>query len=1156
MFSRRAFPRHPTRPVPAHPAVRPVAEFRRDRAAGARQRRLMLNMFRVGRVAIALVSVSLAGLSAAQPAPEGPTRLLRFPATNGDQIVFSYAGQLYTVPAAGGTARRLTSGPGYAVFPRFSADGTQLAFTAQYDGNTEVYLMPAAGGTPKRLTYSATLDRDDLSDRMGPNNIVMAWKNKTPEIAFRSRWRSFDPFIGELYTVKADAEVPAKLPVPRGGFLSFSPDDTKIAYNRVFREFRTWKQYRGGMADDIWIFDLKTGALEDITNDPAQDIFPMWAPNGKIYFVSERTPRANLFCYDLATKQTKQLTDFKDYDVKFPSLGKGAIVFEQAGQIWRLDLATEKAAVVPITVLEDLAIARPRRQSVADFIENLSTSPDGQRVTVVARGDVFSVPAKDGPTRHLTQTSGVHERAAVWSPDGKWIAYLSDATGEFELYLQAQDGRSPAVQLTKDATSYDLDPVWSPDSKQLLWADRAQKLRTVDVATKAVTEIAYNPDAPIEEYAWSPDSQWIAWTRQQIGTVASIQLYSVASQKTVAATDPWYDARQPAFSDDGKWLLFASARDFHPIYSDTEWNHAYQNMQRVYLLALAKDTPSPFAPKSDEVEIASDDKKSDDAKSADDKKEKADDAKKVVVVKVDLDGLSGRTIGLPVEPSNYAALRCVDDKVYYVRTPGTPQGDAHGGEGFGGAGETKETLALFDLKAKKETALGHYDAYEITANGKKMLLHDGDDWAVIDLPTAPIEIKGDQKLKFSGLEMNLDRRAEWTQIFDESWRQMRDYFYAPNMHGRDWPAVRAKYGALLPWVATRNDLTYLIGEMIGELHIGHSYTGGGDRNPAPRIKMGLLGAEVSRDPASRAYRIDRILPGDNWQPQTRSPLTEIGVDVHEGDYILAVNGQPVADLPNLYAALAGTVGQQVVLRVNSKPVADGARDVTVVPIADEAPLYYDAWVNHNIDVVTKKTGGRVGYLHIPDMGVDGLNEFVRRFYPQLQKQALIVDVRGNGGGNVSPMIIERLRREMLFADVRRNGGTYPNPGDQIVGPKVLLCDEYSASDGDLVTYRFKASHLGKVIGKRTWGGVVGIDGSLRFTDGGQLFKPEFAPFAKDGKSWIIEGHGVDPDIVVDNDPTKELHGEDQQLDKAIEVILEDLKTQAVPMPKHPDWPVK
>ncbi|HEY0943813.1 MAG TPA: S41 family peptidase [Opitutaceae bacterium] len=1108
-----------------------------------------------------LTPLASAGLHAADtpsaPAEARETRLLRFPTTNGKEIVFSYAGQLYTVPAAGGTARRLTDGPGYAIFPRFSADGAQLAYTSQYDGNTEVYVMPAAGGVPKRLTYSATLDRDDLADRMGPNNVVMAWRSTAPEIAFRSRWHSYNPFIGQLYTVGLAGDVPTQLPLPHGGFLTFSPDDTKIAYNRVFREFRTWKQYRGGMADDVWIYDLKTGALENITNNPAQDIFPMWAPNGKIYFVSERTPRANLFSYDLKTKQTKQLTNFPEFDVKFPSLGQGAIVFEQAGQVWKLDLATEKAAAVPIVVREDLAGARPALVKAEKFIRSVELAPDGQRVTVVARGDVFTVPAKDGPTRNLTQSAGVHDRDAVWSPDGKWIAYLSDATGEFELYLRAQDGKSAPVQLTNGADTYYFAPLWSPDSKKLLWADRKQRLRFVDVESKAVTLVDENPDAPIRQYDWAPDSQWVTWTREERGTLSKVMLYGLASAQKTAVTDGWYGANSPRFSDDGKWLLFASARDFRPIYSDTEWNHAYLDMERVYLVALAKDTPSPFAPKSDEVGIAKDeDEKKDDAKSDENGDKKEKEPKKPLVVKVDVDGLAGRIIGLPIAPSNYGDLRMVGDNVYYRRVPGGPVTGGGGGEGFGASSGGRSVIALYKLKDKKETELGNFDGFEITANGKKMLVRSGRDVSLIDLPTAKIELKPEQKLDFSGLEVRLDRAAEWTQIFDESWRQLRDFFYAPNMHGVDWPAQRAKYGALVPYVATRNDLTYLIGEMISELHIGHAYVAGGDRVEAPRVKTGLLGAEVSRDPQSRAYRIDKILHGENWQTKTRSPLTELGVNVNVGDYILAVNGQPVRELSNLFEALVGTAGKPVVLRVNSTPADEGAREVTVVPIADEAPLYYEAFVQGNIDYVSEKTGGKVGYLHIPDMGPEGLNEFVRRFYPQLNKQALIIDVRGNGGGNVSPMIIERLRRELAMINIRRNGTPSPNPADQIVGPKVTLMNEYSASDGDLFPYRFRQHGLGKLIGKRSWGGVVGITNSLPFTDGGDLRKPEFAPYAKDGKSWIIEGHGVDPDIVVDNDPAREFRGEDQQLDKAIEVILEELKTGGQTLPPPPPWPVK
>jgi tricorn protease len=1123
-------------------------------------------------LSIAGALLSASSLLAQSPAGAAETRLLRFPTTDGRSIVFSYTGQLYTVPLEGGIARRLTNAPGYAVFPRFSPDGTQLAFTAQYDGNTEVYVMPADGGTPKRLTYTATLGRDDLSDRMGPNNIVMAWKNMEPSVVFRSRMRAVDPFVGQLFSVGLDADLPKQLPVPMGGFMSYSPDDSKMAYNRIFREFRTWKQYRGGMADDIWIFDFKTGALEDITNNPAQDIIPMWAPNNKIYFLSDRDVRMNLFSYDLGSKQTVQYTHFRDFDIKFPSLGKGAIVFEEAGSIWRFDLQSGTSNRVPIVVKEDLAIERGGITKVSKFVTEVRPSPDGKRAVVVARGDLFTVPAKYGPTRNLTDTSGVHERGASWSPDGKWIAYVADATGETELYIRPQDGRGDAIQVTSGADTDYFAPEWSPDSKKLLWGDRAQRLRYVDIDSKAVTLIATNPSTEYTQYVWSPDSKWVAYTQPENYGESGIHLYSLADKRGYEASENWYEADSPRFSDDGKFLLFASSRDFHPIFSDTEFNHAYDNMQRVYLLALAKSVESPFKPESDEVGEAKAGEKPADAnagKPADSKEGKPGDAKggkaadakegkpsdaeaaKPVSVVVDADGLTDRVVGLPIAPANYGSLRMIDDKVYYQRVQGAPADAAPDNATGPGPG----TFALFDLKEKKETELGQVDAVEISADGKRVLVKQGSDYALIDLPSAKFEIK--DKLDLSGLEMHLDRRAEWSEIYNESWRRMRDYFYAPNMQGIDWPAVRAKYAALVPSVGYRFDLTYLIGEMIGELHIGHTYVGGGDLPEAPRVKMGLLGAELSRDPASRAYRVDRILKGENWQEGTHSPLTEIGVNVKEGDYILAVDGKPVRDMANIYAALIDTVGKQVVLRVNSTPDDKGARDVTVIPIEDESPLYYYNWVSHNVDVVTKKTNGQVGYIHIPDMEFDGLDEFVKHFFPQLGKRALIIDDRGNGGGFVSPMIAERLRREIEHIEVARNGTSVPDPKDILVGPKVLLINQFSASDGDIFPHRFRTYHLGKIIGERTWGGVVGIRGFVPVaTDGGFLSTPEFAPYSADGRQWIIEGHGVDPDIVVDNDPAKEFAGDDQQLDRAIDEIMADLKTASptLPLPPPPPWP--
>ena len=1114
-----------------------------------------------------LLAFAVVPLAPAQNLPN-TTRLLRFPTTNGRQIVFCYAGELYTVAKEGGIARRITSGPGYTSFPRFSPDGTQLAFTSQYDGNTEVYVMPAEGGAPKRLTTSATLGRDDISDRMGPNNLVMTWENTKPLVVFRSRMKSFNDFIGQLFTVGLDAELPQQLPVPRGGFVSFSPDDSKMAFNRVFREFRTWKHYRGGMADDIWIYDFKNGTTENLTNNPAQDICPMWGPDNRIYFTSDRDGRMNLFATDLTSKETKQLTTFKDFDIKFPSIGKDSIVFEEAGYIWRYDLASGQAAPIPIEVKEDFASGRAAFVDASKHTETVNLAPDGERAIVVARGDLFSVPMKEGTARNLSKSSNAHERDAIWSPDGKWIAYNSDITGENELYVRSQDGKGQPQQVTSGADTYYYKPVWSPDSKKLLWADRLQRLRYVDVASKTVTQVDQDKWGEIQSYNWSPDSQWIAWSRPEENDLTRVYIFSVADKKQTPVTDEWYGSTNVAFSDDGKYLLFASSRDFKPTFAEDEFENVYLDMQRIYLVTLAKDTEPPLGPRSDEVgkaeqkrakqkEKEGEEKKAEEKKSPSPAPKSSPTAtpeitpKKPVVVKVDLDGIHGRISGVEIVPGNYSDIRLVDDRIFYLRRTVADQEGEDEGEQDGP--DRKAHLCFYSMEDRKETVLGDVNAYQISADGKRMLVKIKKDYAIIDLPKDKLETK-DHELKLAGLDMQLDKHAEWNQIYFECWRQMRDFFYAPNMNGIDWKAMRGKYAAILPFVNHRNDLTYLLGELIGELNNGHTYVGGGERPETPRIKLGLLGAELSRDPTTKAYRVDRILPGENWDKQTRSPLTAQGVNVKVGDYILAINNTPVSGLPNLYDALIGTADKQVILRVNSKPSDDGARDVTVVPTADESPLYYLAWVQKNIDYVSKKTNGEVGYLHIPDMGRPGLNEFTKLYFPQIRKKALIVDVRGNGGGFVSPLVIERLRRALVMVGIARNGMPTTDPPQTFLGPMVSLIDEFSASDGDIFPYRFKALGLGKLIGKRTWGGVIGIRDSLPLVDGGQFFKPEFAPYSKEGKGWIIESHGVDPDIVVDNDPAKEFRGEDQQLDRAIQEIQEELKTKRYELPPVPPYP--
>ena len=1068
-------------------------------------------------------------------------RLLRFPTIHKAQIVFTYAGDLYTVPATGGVARKLTNHEGQEMFARFSPDGKHIAFTGQYDGNTEVYLMPAEGDVPKRLTFTATLGRDDVSDRMGPNNIVMAWKHDNRHIIFRSRMREWNSFNGQLYSISTEGEMPQQLPLPRGGFCSLSPDDKKLAYNRVFREFRTWKRYRGGMADDIWIHDLQTKTTENITNNPAQDIIPMWIGNN-IYFLSDRdeNKRMNLYVYDLTSKATKKLTDFTEFDIKFPSHGVDAIVFENGGYLYRYDITDVKYKKVPIFILEDRNNGRGGIIDVSEKITNYEISRDGKRALFGARGEIFTVPAKHGATRNLTKTAGVHERNSKWSPDGKWIAYISDATGEDEIYVAPQDGSSPVTQITKNAETYKYQILWSPDSKKLLWSDKKLRLRFVDIYTKKITDVSKATAWEIRNYAWSPDSKWIAFEKPEEKVMTKIYLYSFEKNETYEVTDGWYSSSQPSFSSDGKYLFFTSNRDFNPIYSRTEWNHAYQDMSRIYLVTLAKDIESPFKPKSDEVELEKEKKKSD--KEEKDEKKKNEEEKKEEVkvkVKVDADGLKDRIAGLPIKASGYGHLASVGDKLYYNRK---------------GSKDEKSLLLMYDFKEQKETELGQIDGYEISADQKKMLISQKKSYAIIDLPKEKIEIK--DKFNLSGMEMNLNRHEEWTQIFNECWRQMREFFYAPNMHGVDWQKIRDQYAPLVAHVNHRVDLTYILGEMISELNVGHTYVGGGELPKPKRIKTGLLGAQLERDAVTKYYQIKKILKGQNWTKSMRSPLTEIGVDVHEGDYILSVNGQPTNEMTNIYEALINTADKQVKLKVNSTPNEKGSKEVVVVPTGDESDLYYFNWVQENLKKVNDVTDGKVGYIHVPDMGQRGLNEFVKYFYPQLRKKALIIDVRGNGGGNVSHMLIERLRREIVMVDMARNVRPGPDPGAMIYGPKVCICDEFSASDGDLFPYRFKKYKLGKLIGKRTWGGVVGIRGSLPLLDGGYLYKPEFAPYDVEGKKWIIEGLGVEPDIYVDNDPVKEFAGIDEQLNKAIEVILEELKTEEKTLPEIPEYPDK
>lgn len=1054
-------------------------------------------------------------------------RLLRFPHINGNQIVFSYAGDLYTVTTGGGTARKLTSHTGYEMFPRISPDGKYIAFTGQYDGNTEVFVIPSNGGIPRRLTYTATLNRDDLGDRMGPNNIVIGWTPDSKNILFRTRQYTFNDFTGQLMTVSADGGEAMEIPLKNGGFASYSPDGKKLAYNYIFREFRTWKRYQGGMADDIRIFDFDTKQSEKITDNIRQDIIPMWSADGnKIYFISDRDNVMNLYVFNMSDKTTRQLTFNKDYDIKFPAIGGDQIVYEYGGYIYLFDTKTEKAGKIKVEIDNDQNWARPEWKNVSSQISGLDVAPNGERIVVAARGDIFTLPAKEGITYNLTNSSDANDYDAKWSPDGKWIAYVSDKNGEFNIWLRdAFTGEER--MLTKDLKTYIFDLKWSPDSRYMLWSEKKNTLNLTQISDGKNEVIETSGVGPIHSFNWSPDSRYITYI-QPAQEMNNIIIYDRNTQEKHRITDGWFNVSSPNFSKDGKYLVFVSARTFTPTYSNTEWNHVYTNMNKVYVLPLAKDAEIPFAPENDMVKPEENNTAI--TKEVKSKKQREQEAK-TRQISYDFENLNERIIELPVLAGNYRNVHMIGNNVYYNR-----------------GGQT----SLYNLKDKRESNLNANIIFGTNYN--KAIASSGGSFQVIDIPSAPVNIS--QPISTSGLKKYIDYHQEWMQIYNESWRQMRDFFYAKNMHGVDWQGVYEKYKVLVPYVNHRTDLTYIIGEMIGELSVGHAYSANGEHPTPERISMGLLGARFQKD-ASGYFKVTKIIEGANWNYATRSPLTMPGVNVQEGDYILSVNGKSLKDSPTIFTELIGTSGKTIELEVNTTPERKNARKVLVTPISDESQLYYYNWVQNNIRKVSEATNGQVGYIHIPDMGVEGLNEFVKHYYPQLNKKALIIDDRGNGGGNVSPMITERLMRTPTFFTMHTNQteGSV-SPVGTFLGPKVLLVNEYSASDGDLFPYRFKFNKLGTVIGRRSWGGVVGYSGTIPVVDGGSIVTPSYAPFAVDGSGFIIEGHGVEPDIDLENDPYKEFNGEDQQLNKAIEIILEKLKTESREAPKIPAFPVK
>jgi tricorn protease len=1092
-----------------------------------------------------------------QQMPEG--RLMRFPDVYKNKVVFSYAGDLWLGTTSGGVAHRITTSPGLELFPKFSPDGKWIAFTAQYDGNFNVYVMPSEGGQPRQLTYLP--DVSSMPERMGPNNEVISWYPDSKRILFLSRRSTFNTWFGQLYTVSIDGGLPVRFPLPKGGLTTFSPDGTQIVYNRIFRNFRTWKRYTGGMAQDLWLYNLKANTIEQLTHYVGTDTFPMWHGN-TIYFTSDRDPhkRLNLYSYDLTSKKITQLTHYTDFDVMWPSLGPDSIIFENGGYLYLFDLKSHNAKKLTFYLPGDRDQMRRRWENVSKLITAFDLSPDAKRALFTARGDVFTVPAEHGSIRNLTQTPGIQERDAAWSPDGKWVAYISDRTGENQLYIRPQKESGKEIQITTSNKVFLLPPVWSPDSTKLLYADSTLHLYYVDIHDKKPVLIDQGEYSDLTEYVWSPDSKWVAYAKAASNNNNAIYLYSLADKKITPVTSSFTESSNPAFDPGGKYLYFLSNRTYNEVLGVYDMEFANPKATGIFAVTLRADLPSPFAPRSDEV--AAEKPKTEDKSKTEAKKKEKSEEEALKNFKIDLDGIEGRVVGLPIAPGNYNDLQANKDDVFYVSTPTM---------GLSGPlpGESPE-IHVFDMEKRKDSVLlPGANNYTLSFDGKKLLysapggpgaggaaslFEEGgstNTYGIVDAkpPEKPGHV-GEGALNLASMKMDVDPPAEWKEIFDDAWRQERDYFYEKSMNGVDWAAVRDKYAALLPDVADRFDLNYVMGEMIGELANSHTYVGGGDFPNLQPVNVGLLGADFEADSASGYYRFKKIYPGQNWDPAVRSPLTEPGVKVKQGDYLLAVNGRPLQVPENPYKPFVNTAGQDVTLTVNSKPSTDGAWDVLVKPISSEFRLRELNWIETNREKVDKATDGKVGYVYLPDMEDVGLNEFVRQYFPQIRKEGIIFDVRYNGGGFVDQIILEHLRRILVAMESARNFASNTIPDNVFYGYMADLSNRYSASDGDFFTYFFKKYKLGPVIGERTWGGVRGIRGYIPEIDGGYFTRPEFSLYNLQSH-WTVENHGVAPDIEVDNRPDLVVKGQDPQLERAIEYLMKEIKEHPKKLPPRP-----
>jgi tricorn protease len=1118
----------------------------------ARQARTRLRTAALRTIAAALLPLLLSPPAAAIDPRD--TRLLSEPAISAERIAFVYANDLWTAKRDGADARRLTSHAGVESGPSFSPDGRWIAFTGRYDGNTDVFVVPAEGGSPKRLTFHPGADT-----ALGFTPDGKAVLFSSPREVYTTRYQ-------QLFTVPLEGGVPTKLPIPHANKAALSSDGRTIAYLPFAEAFTQWKHYRGGTVARLVLFDTKTYATTQVPQpvDRCNDTDPMWL-DGRLYFRSDRDGEFNLYAYDAATKAVTRLTRHADFPVINASAGAGRIVYEQAGYLHVLDPRSGSSTRLKIAVPADLVERRPRYAKGAKYVRSTSLSPSGARVAVEFRGEILTVPREKGDDRNLTRSLGAHDRSPAWSPDGKTIAYCSDASGEYALYLAPQDGKSPARRLdVKGAGFFEGRIEWSPDNQKLSFWDNSRTLWVVDVAsgeqTHLDTEPIYGP-VRVLDHTWSPDSQWLAYTRNSPTFINRIWMYSLAERKSYPVTDGLSDAREPAFDRSGKHLFFLASTDAGPV---ADWfSQASADMaasRAIYLAVLAKDTPSPLAKESDEEGAKKDDGKPDDSKKdptgaapaadastaaaekpAEDKAEGAKPApKSPPKVVVDWEGLPNRILALPIKPAGISRLTAgTAGQIFFRRETGAVRG-----------GDT--SLVRYDLgKRKEDTLLDKLDQFQLSADGKRLLVRVKESWSLCDVADKLDLAKF--KLPFDQLLVRFDPVVEWNQIFHEAWRINRDYFYDPGMHGADWPAMRAKYAALLPDVAVRQDLNRVMRWMFSELAVGHHRVGGGESlADAEAIPGGLLGADY--EVADGRYRFKKVYGGLNWNPDLRSPLTEPGVDVRAGEYLLAVEGVDLRPPESVYARFERTAGRIVEITVGPRADGTGARTVKAVPVESEVELRNRNWVEGNLQKVTAATQGRVAYVYVPNTAGAGHTYFKRYFYPQADREAIIVDERHNGGGSVADYYIDILRRPPISYWAMRYGQDLKTPIAGIHGPKVMLIDETAGSGGDLLPWMFRKLKLGPLVGQRTWGGLVGILGFPVLMDGGFVTAPNLAIWTEDG--FIVENVGVPPDLEVAQSPAEVIAGRDPQLEKAIEIVLQELAKNPPATPKRPPFPVR